>query len=183
MESGEIELIGEALRDEDGAFERVIRLYGRKLYAVAYGVLQNGAEAEEVVQETFLKAYRLRGKVRSPETFPAWLAALARNAAVDLLRRRRTVPLPEGIDEFADGAAPLASADLEAAERRQRIGTLLGGLPETHRTAVTLRFLEEMDYESIARLMGISHGALRGILGRAMGTLRRKLAPERETLN
>ncbi len=164
-----METIGAALRDDPGAFEGVIRLYGRRLYAVAYGVLQNGAEAEDIVQETFLKAHRLRGKVRSPETFPAWLAALTRNAAIDLLRRRRTEPLPEGTDEFADSTTPLASARLEETERHRQIGSLLRALPDDHRTAVTLRFLENMDYESIARLMGISHGSLRGILGERWG--------------
>ena len=178
MESNERETIAAALADEPGAFEEVIRLYGRRLYAVAYGILQNGAEAEDVVQETFLKAYRLRGKVRGPETFPAWLAALARNGALDVLRRRRTVPLPMSDEtaEMADGTAPAASARMAEDELHRHVDSLLAALPAEHRTAVTLRFLENMDYAGIARIMGISQGALRGILGRAMGTLRRELA-------
>ncbi len=175
MDTNEFAQIEAALGGDAAAFEAVIPLYGRRLFAVAYGILQNRAEAEDVVQDVLLKAYRLREKVRDPEKFPAWIGTMARNAACDALRKRRTVPLPPEAEEFADGAAPSAHGRLEASERNGQVAALLAGLPESHRTAVTLRFMEGMDYAAIAGLMGITHGALRGILGRAMGSLRRDL--------
>ena len=63
------------------------------LFAIAYGVLQNRAEAEDVVQDAFVKAWKSRWRVRDPEKFPAWLATIARNRARDIARGRRTVPL------------------------------------------------------------------------------------------
>ena len=163
------------------AFETLIREHGRRLHAVAYAVLQDGAEAEDVVQETFLKAYKthLEGRrLPPPEKLPAWLAALARNAAIDRLRRsRRREALPENADEtHADQNGPSPSANLERQEQTRQVDGLLAALPENHRIAVTLRFMEGMDYDAIALHMGISHGALRGLLGRAMQTLRTEAA-------
>jgi len=175
MDTNELAQIKAALGGDAAAFEGMIRLYGRRLFAVAYGVLQNRAEAEDVVQDVLLKAYRQRGRVRDPEKFPSWIGTMARHAACDALRRRRTVPLPPEADEFADGAAPSAHDRLERTERSGQVTALLAGLPESHRTAVTLRFMEGMDYAAVAGTMGITHGALRGILGRAMGSLRRNL--------
>ena len=186
MESTELEQIRAALDGSPHSFEGLIRLYGRRLQAVAYGVLQNCQEAEDVVQEVFLKAYKhgAQGRIRDMEKVPAWLAALTRNAAIDVLRRRRTVHLsPEMEDGYADGAAVPAHVPMERAERSRQLDALLSSLPENHRTAVTLRFMEGMDYEGIARMMGLSHGALRGILGRAMGTLRRAAVSTGMTLN
>jgi len=162
-------------------FETLIRENGRRLHAVAYAVLQDAGEAEDVVQETFLKAYKLcrEGRRLPPEEkLPPWLSALARNAAIDRLRRaRRRQPLPVHTEETqADENGALPADALENRERNRQVDGLLAALPEPHRIAVTLRFMEGMDYAAIALHMGISHGALRGLLGRAMQTLRREAA-------
>jgi len=171
----ERETVRRALRGDTAAFHEVVHLYGRKLYAVAYGVLQNSTEAEDVVQETFLKAYARRWMIRDPEKFPAWLCRTARNYAHDVLRKHRPESLPHDDPAFAaiaDDAAPCPSANLHATERRGAVHRLLNALPDHHRLAVTLRFMEGMDYREIEETMGLSHGALRGILARAMKTLR-----------
>lgn len=150
-------------------------LYGRKLYAVAYGVVQDAAEAEDIVQETFLKACSNRHTLRDPDKFPAWLFQTARNRACDILRKRRPYPLPheeQAFHEISDDATPCPSAGLHAAERSGAVHHLLSTLPENHRIAVTLRFMEGMDYREIEQAMGINPGTVRGILARAMKTLR-----------
>ncbi len=166
--------------DAHALFETLIREHGRRLHAVAYAVLQDGAEAEDVVQETFLKAYKTHREGRRlppTEKLPAWLSALTRNGAIDRLRRSRRRPFSEEAgDHHADPVAPSPASDLEAREQTQQVDALLAALPENHRLAVTLRFMEGMDYQGIADHMGLSHGALRGILGRAMETLRREAA-------
>jgi DNA-directed RNA polymerase specialized sigma24 family protein len=86
-----------ALRGDVAAFEQVIALYSRKLYAVAYGVVQNAAEAEDVVQDTFLKAYARRWLIRDPKKLPAWLCCTARNRACDILRRRSREFIPDEV--------------------------------------------------------------------------------------
>ncbi len=95
MSPDEPEIIRRALRGDDEAFESVIRFMGRKICAVAYGILQDASEAEDVAQETFLKAHRHRCLLRDPEKFPTWLFAVARNRSLDRLRRLRPLPLED----------------------------------------------------------------------------------------
>ena len=171
----ERETVRRALRGDTEAFEDVIALYGRRLYAVAYGVLGNATEAEDVVQETFLKGYARRWLIRSPEKFPAWLCRTARNRACDLLRKHRANDHLEEIPELADADAPCPSANLDMTERNGAVHRLLQTLPENHRIAVTLFFMDGMEYRKIEETMGLSNGALRGILARAMKTLRKRI--------
>jgi RNA polymerase sigma-70 factor (ECF subfamily) len=172
MSADERATVTAALAGDDAAFETVIRTYGRRAYVVAYGILQDVAEAEDIVQETFLKAHHQREKMREPEKFPAWLLTVARNAARDRLRRRKPQADTETFETMADPGA--ATPEHEAHLRRA-----LATLPEEHRTALTLRYLEGLDYRAIETRMGLSNGALRGILGRALGTLRRMPALKR----
>jgi RNA polymerase sigma-70 factor (ECF subfamily) len=168
-------LIDSALGGDESAFEELIRAHSRRLFAIAYGVLQNGGEAEDVVQETFVKAWCLRRKVREAERFEPWLAAIARNAALDVLRRRRSVPLDESSDFPTEEAAP--GSGLDEAARDACVHRALATLPEHYRVALSLRYLEGLDCRAVETAMGLSNGALRGILGRALETLRRALRP------
>ncbi len=170
----EREIVQRALQGDTAAFEEVIALFSRRLYAVAYGVLGNATEAEDVVQETFLKAYARRWLIRGPERFPAWLWTTARNRALGRsLESTVQKSTSKKIAEMADDGMPCPSANLREAERNGAVQGLLRTLPENHRTAVTLLFMEGMTYEEIEETMGLSNGALRGILARAMKTLRK----------
>ena len=172
----ERETLLRALRGDGPAFHEVVMLYGRRLYAVAYGVLQDAAESEDVVQETFLKAYARRRMIRDPDKFPAWLFRTTRNRALDVMRKRRPClsPLEDRPPrEIADDGAPCPSANLREAERNGAVHRLLNTLPENHRIAITLRFMEGMDYREIEETMGIGQGTVRGVLARAMKTLRK----------
>jgi RNA polymerase sigma-70 factor (ECF subfamily) len=179
MDSAERITITAALAGDAEAFESVIRAQSRRVYVVAYGILQDVAEAEDIVQETFLKVHQMRGGMRDPEKFPAWLLTVARNAARDRLRRRRPQAPPESFDTLEDPGAATPGSALEQQETQAHLRRALAHLPEEHRTALTLRYLEGLDYRAIELAMGLSNGALRGILGRALGTLRRMPSMER----
>src|SRR5205085_5948732 len=116
------------------AFEMIIHTHSRILFAIAYGILQNREEAEDVVQDSLVKAWKTRWRVRDPEKFPAWLATIARHRAHDVLRRRRTVPLSQKIIETNDTEA----TDTTAID--QQLHSALASLPELHRVALTLRY-------------------------------------------
>jgi RNA polymerase sigma-70 factor (ECF subfamily) len=182
MESENNLLIEAALGGNESAFEELIRIHSRRLFAVAYGVLQNATEAEDVVQETFLKAWQTRRKVREPARFDPWLTAIARNRACDLLRRRRGVPLSGESGDFPDESLPVAGAEMDDAERGRRIHGALASLPEHYRVALSLRYLEGKDCRAVETEMGLSNGALRGVLARALETLRQTLKPAAEIL-
>ncbi len=155
----------------------LIRTYSRLVFAHAYNILHQPEEAEDVVQESFFKAYQTRWQLRDPEKFPAWLFSIARNRALDIIRRRRTVPLPEDTEMIMDSHAEKPDQQLEGAELHEKIHTALSSLPDHHRIAITLRYLEGLDYHTIEEIMGLTNGALRGILGRALHTLRIALKP------
>lgn len=171
MDPNERELNRAAMQGDRDAFEMIIRTQSRPLFAIAFGVLQNRAEAEDAVQDAFLKAWKARWRVRDPEKFPAWLATIARNRARDLARGRRTTPLPEDFDYLP------ATASSDERDQAEQVHAALSSLPETHRVALTLRYFEEQDYATIERTLGLTNGALRGILGRALQTMRQRLRP------
>src|SRR5664279_309976 len=102
MDSNEHAIYRAAIQGDRDAFEMIIRSSSRNLFAIAYGVLQNREEAEDVVQDTLIKAWKSRWRVRDPEKFPAWLSTIARHRARDLTRNRRTVPLENELDATLD---------------------------------------------------------------------------------
>ena len=182
MDSAERIMVMAALAGDDEAFETVIRTYSRRVYVVAYAILQDRSEAEDIVQETFLKAHHQRGKLREPEKFPAWLVTVTRNGARDRLRRRRPQADAASFDSLVDHGAATPGSAMETEEHQAHLRRALATLPEEYRTALTLRYLEGLDYRAIEAAMGLSNGALRGILGRALGTLRRMPGLERSSL-
>ena len=169
MDASEREQYQAAIHGDREAFEMIIRTHSRTLFAIAYGILQSREEAEDVVQDSLVKAWKTRWRVRDPEKFPAWLATIARHRAHDIFRKRRTVSLSiEAIE-----ATEFQSADTTAIDKQ--LHSALAALPELHRAALTLRYLEEMDYQTIEDMLGITNGTLRGILGRALASMRKQL--------
>ena len=174
MDANEREQYRAAIQGDRDAFEMIIRTQSRALFAIAYGVLQNREEAEDAVQDALVKAWKSRWRVRDPEKFPAWLAMIARHRARDVFRRRRNVPLPA---EVIESVAPENEMTTDSAALDRQLHSALAALPELHRSALTLRYFEEMDYRSIENLLGLSSGSLRGILGRALVAMRKQLKP------
>ena len=174
MDSNEHAIYRAAIQGDREAFEMIIRSSSRNLFAIAYGVLQNRQEAEDVVQDTLVKAWKSRWRVRDPEKFPAWISTIARHRARDLARCRRPEPLP---DDFESSEVLSAESDRPGTDLDAEVQTALAQLPELHRMAVTLRYFEELDYATIEQTLGLTNGALRGILGRALGAMRRRLKP------
>jgi RNA polymerase sigma-70 factor, ECF subfamily len=171
MDAGEREQYRAAIQGDREAFEMIIRAHSRTLFAIAYGILQNREEAEDVVQDSLIKAWKMRWRVRHPEKFPAWLGMIARHRARDVFRKRRSVPLTQKAIEMRETDTPGAIAT------DQQLHSALATLPELHRAALTLRYFEEMDYRTIENTLGLTNGALRGILGRALASMRKQLRP------
>ena len=174
MDASEREQYRAAIHGDREAFEMIIRTHSRTLFAIAYGILQNREEAEDVVQDALVKAWTTRWRVRDPEKFPAWLATIARHRAHDVFRKRRSVPLSTTTNEIIEVSS---AVEPSGSELDQQLRSALAALPELHRAALTLRYFEEMDYRSIENILGLSNGALRGILGRALASMRKQLRP------
>jgi len=171
MDASEREQYKAAIHGDREAFEMIIRTHSRPLFAIAYGVLQNREEAEDAVQDSLVKAWKMRWHVRDPEKFRAWLSMIARHRAHDVFRKRRPLASTHEIIETSKGGTPDTTA------MDQQLHSALATLPELHRAALTLRYFEEMDYRTIENTLGLTNGALRGILGRALASLRKQLRP------
>jgi RNA polymerase sigma-70 factor (ECF subfamily) len=179
MERADYQLYRDAIHGDQEAFEIAIKKLSRPLFAIAFGALQNREEAEDSVQDAVVRAWKARWRVRDPEKFPAWVSTIVRHRAHDILMRRKTIPLDEQFNEIPSEQAQSWLAD---AERHQQVHAALATLPELYRSALALRYLEEMDYATIERLLGLSNGALRGILGRALAIMRKRLKRKMEPL-
>ena len=172
MDASEREQYRAAIHGDREAFEMIIRTHSRTLFAIAYGILQNREEAEDVVQDSLVKAWKMRWRVRDPEKFPAWLSMIARHRAHDVFRKRRTAPFThETIEKTRSPIRLIPWRWINNYTQRSP------RLPELHRAALTLRYFEEMDYRTIENTLGLTNGALRGILGRALASMRKQLRP------
>jgi len=171
MDANEREMYRAAIHGDREAFGMIIRRHSRALFAIGYGILQSREEAEDAVQDALVKAWKSRWRVRDPEKFPAWLCMIARHRARDVFRKRRTVPISDEMTEPIESEA----TDITALDRQLHFA--LAALPELHRSALTLRYFEEMDYRTIENTLGLSNGSLRGILGRALASMRKELRP------
>jgi RNA polymerase sigma-70 factor, ECF subfamily len=170
MEANEREQYRAAIHSDREAFEMIIRAHSRALFAIAYGILQNREEAEDAVQDALVKAWKSRWRVRDPEKFPAWLCMIARHRARDVFRKRRPISVSETPE-----TTELESTNTSGLDRQ--LHSALAALPELHRAAISLRYFEEMDYATIESRLGLTNGSLRGILGRALATMRKQLKP------
>jgi RNA polymerase sigma-70 factor (ECF subfamily) len=153
--------------------------YGGMVHAVAYRIVGNPDDAEDAMQEVFVKLLRLGGPAGGARDWPAYLKTMATTAALDLLRRRRGRPAL-GIDWIEHLPAPDGRGPREIADRRQRADILrsaIARLDGNEAAVFGLRYFEEMSYEAIAEQTGIQPGNVGVILHRTRKRLMEILAP------
>jgi RNA polymerase sigma-70 factor (ECF subfamily) len=165
----------ESGRDE---LEDAVREDGRLVYKVAYSVLRNHHDAEDVAQETFLRFLRQRKRWPEIRDRRAWLSRVAWRAALDRKRSPAAVALEDAAEAVSNLRADGAGVDEIAASRQMMslVERLVGSLPHDLREALTLSTTEELTSAEIAQVLGIQEGAVRNRLFRAREILRQKLA-------
>lgn len=173
--------------EREAAFRDLVERHGRMVFRVAYRITGNEADAEDVAQETFFKAYRSFDRFDSRASFSTWIFRIASNCAIDLLRRRKTRPeFPADVEdpEFPApvSADPTPHAVLLSAQLGDRLRAALDELSPHERTAFVLRHFEGEPTEEIARCLGVGVNAAKQTVFRAVRKLRVALAPLRESL-
>ena len=158
-------------------FAALVRRQSRFVYRVVYAVLLNAADAEDAVQETFLKLYR-HGGWRHAENERGYLARVAWRVAVD--RRRGARAAMDAAGERLEMASPEPGPELLllTADRQARVHALMDALPEELRVPLVLSANEELNSREIGAVLGIPEGTVRTRLQRARQMLRQKLAVE-----
>lgn len=172
---------------DDAAYEWIVRAYSGRMLAVARRFLRSEEDARDAVQEAFLNAFRAIDRFEGGSRISTWLHRIVVNACLMKLRTRRRKPeesieemLPRYLDDghFASPAGPWrpdVADELESAEVRQQVRAAIDRLPDTYRTVLLLRDIEEFDTEEAARLLEISRAAVKTRLHRARQALRELL--------
>ncbi len=175
-----------ALRDgDDHAFRQLFDTYSDKLYRLAVGLLQDEDEAEEVVQESFLRLFEHLDRFEGRSKLGTWLYRVAYNRSIDMLRRRRSTAVT--VSEFDESAAmpiPALFIDwknvpdrfLMLAEVKEKLEEAIAALPEKLRAIFILREIDELSTQESADILGIKTSAAKVRLHRARLLLREELA-------
>ncbi len=165
--------------DED-ALEAAVREHARLVYRIAYSVLRNHHDAEDVTQETFVHVLRYRRKLEGVQDPKTWLARIAWRVAVERNKKRPEISLSgaETAEAIVEPRSQLASAEEKTLGREIAglLESLISALPESLRNALTLSTLEELAPAEIAQVLGTTESSVRSRLFRARQILKQKLA-------
>lgn len=174
VESRDVESVKAAVQGDQAAFAYLFETRVRKISIYIQNIISNTAETEEAVSEVFVTAWQKLGKLKEPEKFDGWLFRIARNRAMDSLRRKRdTVPL-EGDALLYPDPDPSHSPEisLETSVRQKLISEALLQLSEEQSEVLTLRFLVGMSHAEVAAQMDKSVEAVRALQSRGIKQLR-----------
>ena len=189
MKNADVELIQRVLDGDDTAFSELVNKYQKSVHALAWRKVQDFHIAEDITQETFLKAYKGLSTLKEPQSFAGWLYVIASNHCNTYLGKKRlpTQSLEDTDNEELEKAtySSYISAENErvsAEAQREVVRKLLAKLQESDRTVITLYYLGGMTYEEISKFLGVSVNAIKNRLYRARQYLKKEEPMIRETL-
>jgi len=178
-------LVRAAKRGDMGAFEQLVKRYDRNIFRIAQHITQNREDAEDVVQDAFLKSYQNLERFQEQSKFYTWLVRIAVNESLMKLRKRRTaktVSIDEDVQTEED-SVPREVADwspnpeqlYNQSELQEILGKTIQGLPSSFRTVFVLRDVEGLSTEETAEALDLSVPAVKSRLLRARLQLRERL--------
>ena len=181
----DLSLVRRVQRGDKGAFDALVLKYQHKVVKLVMRYVRNPAEAEDIAQEAFIKAYRALPQFRGDSAFYTWLYRIAINTAKNAVVSRDRSPIDfdldlQNTDESYDMQGRLKDSETPEAltlteEIRSTVNSAIDALPEDLRTAIVLRELEGLSYEEIADAMGCPVGTVRSRIFRAREAIDRRL--------
>lgn len=186
-EPTEAELLAAAQKGDRRAFSRLVRAHQRRVYACAVQMLGDGGDADDAVQETFMRAWRAIGRFDGRSQLSTWLYRVCVNVCLNHIRRRKR----HDASDLADPRIPEPSADptqgttdprhaLEARQLSGRLATALDGLSESLRTTVILVLVQGLPQKEVAETLGCSEGTIAWRIHEARRRLRLALDEQAE---
>ena len=176
------ELVARSISGDVESFNQLVLRWERPIYALAYRVIGREEEARDVVQETFLRAFRGIKNFRGQAKFSSWVYRIALNLCRDWIRRERRAPIqaaPEGIDlvELAAEQGPVESIETLVArhDMSAAVADAMALLPDEQRTAIILKEYHGMTFQEIADLQGCPLSTVKTRLYQGLSVLRRHL--------
>ncbi len=176
------DLIGRAQRRDPTAFETLVEIYSPRLYGYFYRLSSRREDAEDLLQEVFVRVVRMIGRYEHDNRFDAWLFRIATNLVRDRVRRQRRSPgfetgtgeadEPGRLEEVPDSQVDRPDDALETAEQIDRLQRMLKRLPEAEREVILLRHFSQMSFKEVAEAMGTPLGTALARAHRGLAKLR-----------
>ncbi|MYA72824.1 RNA polymerase sigma factor [Candidatus Poribacteria bacterium] len=186
MKTTDVELIHRVLDGDDTAFTVLVKKYQKPVHALVWRKIGDFHIAEEITQDTFLKAYQELATLKKPQSFSSWLYVIAANNCSTWLRKKRlrTEPLEDARLQKAtySGYVVAENERVTAEAQREAVKKLLAKLQESDRTVITLHYFGEMSSSEIGAFLGVSANTVRSRLRRAQQRLKREEPMIREAL-
>lgn len=177
--SSDKELMERFLRGEVDGFNLLVKNYKVRLFSLLYRLVGNKEEAEDILQETFLRVYRQKESYDFNYSFSTWIYTIALNLCRNLYKRKKKVRFL-GMDSLVNHPDP----NSENHGNRSRLSSILEGaissLPFKYRTVFLLRDVDQLSYEEVASTLSLPLGTVKSRVNRARGILQKKLSPMME---
>lgn len=193
MKNDDVQLIQRVLEGDDDAFSVLVRKYQKQVHALAWRKIGDFHIAEEITQDTFLKAYKKLPTLKEPQRFASWLYVIAANRCSSWLRKKRLWTQPiEALEETNDQHIQTGTYSGYVAAENERnvteaqrdvVKKLLARLQESERTVITLHYFGEMSCTEIGTFLGVSANTIKSRLRRAQQRLKKEEPMIRETLD
>ncbi len=176
-------LVKKSQKGDTSAFEELVKMYQDRIYALSYQLTGNHADAEDLAQNTFIKAYRALPKFRNEADFGTWLHRIAVNLSINEKRKRRPDVSLDNPVQTRDGEMPrMVASDTEspeeAYENKEFSGMVRRALKELsveHRAVLVLREMQGYSYDEIAVMLDCSLGTVKSRINRARQTLKKEI--------
>jgi RNA polymerase sigma factor (sigma-70 family) len=163
----------------EATFERLFATFSQPIFSFVLRMVGDPDRAADITQDTFIKAYRKLDTLADEASTRSWLYRIASNTAIDEMRRRRFLrPMEDDREQDRPDTRPGPEAQVLAGTLDDRIQRALLRLRPNHRQCIVLSDIQDMNAHQIGELMGMSYGAVRTLLCRARGEMRRELALE-----
>ena len=178
-------MLARARQGDSEAFRTLVERHGRRAFQLAYRMTGNEQDAEDVVQESFIRAYRQLGRFEARAHFSTWLHRIVANCAVDLIRSRRSRFDHASADTLEaaqqpDSDTPNPERLAASAQIQRTVAAAMGDLSPLERAAFTLRHYEGRSIAEIGKTLGLGTSATKHSVFRAVRKLRAALAPLRD---
>lgn len=180
MHASDAELVQRIRNGDESAFRELVNRHADSLYGLACSVMGNAADAEDVLQEALLGAFRRLGAFEGRSSVKTWLVRILLNHASKFRRSRRVrraAPLPDQVGpDDSDSGGPQTGSPAAIVEGRLDLDVMLQTLSEEHRQVIVLREMQQMSYDEIAQALQIPRGTVESRLHRARQELKRRFA-------
>lgn len=174
----EAEVIEASRRGNREAFDSLVVRHQRNVYRLCYRYVNDHADANDLTQEVFLRAWRAMGRFRGQSRFSTWLYRIAVNACLNF-RAARKAPTQELPEQLPDPRAS-ASERMVRDERARLVRQAVARLPEKQRATLILKVYNDLTHQEVARVLGSSVGTVKANLFHALGNLRKLVAEGKE---